>query len=125
MSFRNNEQKQDFLGQEARLADRSEPQFRRKQFMNDRYRERMVGTNESTRMDIPSMTTNHLANAINELDKLVKELKTIKTANIPYNIKIMSFRSLVTSANHDLRRKKEREIRLYDSPNPKIKKHNI
>ena len=80
----------------------------------DRYREKLLGDNESTRLDIPSMTTNHLTFAINHLDQLVKDLKDIKKANIPYNVKVMSFRSMITKVNHDLRLEKEKEVRVYN-----------
>jgi len=114
MNFRNSSDKEDFLAKESFYADRSTPKARKTKFYMDRYREKLLGENESTRLDIPSMTTNHLTFAINHLDQLVKDLKDIKKANIPYNVKVMSFRSMITKVNHDLRLEKEKEVRVYN-----------
>jgi len=119
--FRNGSDKQDHLAREADYADRSTPEVRKTKFYMDRYREKLLGDNENTRLDIPSMTTNHLAIAINHLDQLVKDLKDIKLANIPYNVKVMSFRSMITKVNHDLRLEKEREVRVYNVTSKKTR----
>ena len=114
MNFRNSSDKEDYLAKESYYADRSTPKARKTKFYMDRYREKLLGDNESTRLDIPSMTTNHLTFAIKHLEQLVKDLKDIKKANISYNVKVMGFKSLVTKANHDLRLEKEKEIRVYN-----------
>ena len=121
MNFRRNSDKEDYLAQESFYADRSTPKARKTKFYMDRYREKLLGDNESTRLDIPSMTTNHLAFAINHLDQLVKDLKDIKGANIPYNVKVMSFRSIITKVNHDLRLEKEKEVRVYNLTSKKTR----
>ncbi len=114
MNFRKSSDKEDYLAMESHYADRSTPQARKNSFYMNRYREKLLGDNESTRLDIPSMTTNHLSIAIKHLEKLVKDLKDIKGANIPYNVKVMSFRSMITKVNHDLRLEKEMEVRVYN-----------
>ena len=121
MNFRKSSDKEDYLARESHYADRSTPQARKNSFYMNRYREKLLGDNESTRLDIPSMTTNHLAIAIKHLEQLVKDLKDIKSANIEYNVKVMSFRSLITKANHALRLEKEMEVRVYNTTSKKTR----
>ena len=121
MNFRNSSDKEDYLAKESYYADRSTPKARKTKFYMDRYREKLLGENESTRLDIPSMTTNHLTFAIKHLEQLVKDLKDIKKANISYNVKVMGFKSLITKANHDLRLEKEMEVRVYNVTSKKTR----
>ncbi|MAJ54406.1 MAG: hypothetical protein CMP92_00400 [Gammaproteobacteria bacterium] len=121
MNFRKSSDKEDYLARESHYADRSTPQARKNSFYMNRYREKLLGDNESTRLDIPSMTTNHLAIAVKHLEKLVKDLKDIKGANIPYNVKVMSFRSIITKVNHDLKLEKEKEVRVYNVTSKKTR----
>lgn len=121
MNFRKSSDREDYLARESHYADRSTPQARKNSFYMNRYREKLLGDNESTRLDIPSMTTNHLAIAVKHLEQLVKDLKDIKGANIPYNVKVMSFRSIITKVNHDLKLEKEKEVRVYNVTSKKTR----
>ena len=82
MNFRKSSDKEDYLAMESHYADRSTPQARKNSFYMNRYREKLLGDNESTRLDIPSMTTNHLSIAIKHLEKLVKVGRKCKLIHV-------------------------------------------
>ena len=110
------EQKLRFEAREAYIADSSTQEARKRTFLDDEWTRYKNGGTDSSRIDVPALTTDDLKQASRSINELARKLKDLSDSQYKPNHKIMLMRQAIWETNHELRERKSASQRSYKKP---------